>query len=209
MKINILSGFFLLLVMSILLVSCGPGDEGYDFTPKPKGYMRIDFPEKKYRLYDSVCPYSFETPVYSVVEYDKDRNSMPCWINVKYPQFRAQLHVSYLQISQHNNLDTLLQTSHQLAITHEVKASGMDEEVVLRDSAKVYGLIYNIAGNTASNVQFYLTDSTHHFFRGALYFDVAPNIDSTKIVVDFLEQDIMHMIRTFRWKEVGKGSAKE
>jgi gliding motility-associated lipoprotein GldD len=191
----------------MLLTACG--DEEEFPTPKPKGFMRIDFPEKKYKLYDSICPYSFETPVYSEVVSDRDPHSMPCWINVKYPQFKAQLHVSYLPITKQNNLDTMMQTSHQLAVTHQVKASGMDQDPVLRDSARVFGLVYDIKGNTASNIQFYLTDSTHHFFRGALYFDAAPNIDSTKIIVDFLKQDIMHMIETFRWKDAGKISVKK
>jgi gliding motility-associated lipoprotein GldD len=124
----------------------------------------------------------------------------PCWINVNFPKYNAQLHLSYKEIT--NNLDTILNESRELAIKHQVKATGLDETVIIRDSAKVYGLVYDISGNTASNVQFYLTDSTKHYMRGALYFNAVPNIDSMKIVVDFLRKDIIHMIQTFKWKGV-------
>ena len=194
------SAILLLPALFLLMLSaCGEDPDDVVYSPKPKAYFRIDFPEKKYVTYDSVCPFTFETPVYSRVEKDADPNSQPCWINVKYPQFNAQLHVSYAPVS--NDLNNYIETSRELAIKHQIKASGLDEQVIIRDSAKVYGLLYDIAGNTASSVQFYVTDSTNHFLRGSLYFNVAPNIDSTKIVVDFLKKDILHMIQTFKWKQ--------
>ncbi len=182
----------------VLLMACGD-DEDDVFTPKPRAYYRIDFPQKKYVTYDSVCPFTFETPVYSKVEKDQDPNSKPCWINIKYPQFKAQLHVSYALLN--NDLNTYIETSRELAIKHQIKASGLDQQVIIRDSAKVYGLFYDIAGNTASSMQFYVTDSTNHFLRGSLYFNVAPNIDSMQIVVDYLKTDVLHMIQTFKWKD--------
>src|ERR1700741_3162871 len=196
MKLNLFLklSFFLPL---LFLIACGD-DEDDTYTPKPRAYYRIDFPEKKYVTYDSTCPFTFETPVYSVVEKDMDANAKPCWINVKYPQFRAQLHVSYALLN--NDLNTYIESSRELAIKHQIKASGLDQQVIIRDSAKVYGLFYDIAGNTASSMQFYITDSTHHFLRGSLYFNVAPNIDSMKIVVDFLKTYVLHMIQTFKWK---------
>lgn len=197
--------WFSLLVFSFLLFSCGEEDEIY--TPKPKGYMRITFPEKKYQLYDSICPFSFDVPAYGIVEDDKDPGSQPCWLNIDYKPFNAQLHISYVPLNDNGNLEKLLENSRDLAVKHQIKASGMDQQVILRDSAKVYGLLYDIAGNTASSVQFYLTDSSKHFFRGSLYFNVAPNIDSTKIVVDFLKEDILHMIQSFKWKDYERISA--
>lgn len=175
-------------------------DDDAVFAPKPRGYCRIDFPKKAYKLYDSVCPYTFEIPVYSFIDHDRHMGAEPCWLNVNFPQFRAKLHLSYKEVN--NNLDTYLTDSRDFAIKHQVKATGLDESPIIRDSAKVYGLVYDISGNTASSIQFYVTDSTRHFMRGALYFDAVPNIDSTKIVVDFLRQDILHMIKTFRWKAV-------
>ena len=191
--------FALLIISSFVFISCDDDDDEV-FTPKPKGYFRVDFPEKKYQLYDSTCPYSFEIPAYSFIDRDKHKGADPCWINVNFPKFNAQLHLSYKEI--HNNLDTFLIDSRDLAIKHQVKATGLDETVIVRDSAHVYGLVYDISGNTASNVQFYLTDSTNHFMRGALYFNAVPNIDSLKIVVDFLRQDIVHLIKTFKWKGI-------
>jgi len=192
---------FIILIISIspfIFTNCGDDDEE-TFIPKPKGFYRIDFPEKKYRLYDSVCPYKFEIPVYSFINQDKHLGAEPCWLNVNYPKFNAQLHLSYKEVN--NNLKTYLDDSRDFAIKHQIKATGLDETVIIRDSSKVYGLVYDISGNTASNVQFYLTDSSKHFLRGALYFNSIPNVDSLKIVVDFLRKDIIQMIKTFEWKD--------
>jgi gliding motility-associated lipoprotein GldD len=179
-----------------MLISCNEDDE--IFVPKPKGYFRMDFPKKKYRLYDSLCPYSFEIPAYSFINRDKHFGSEFCWININFPQYNAQIHLSYKEIN--NNLDTLFSQSRDFVVKHQVKSTGIDETVIIRDTAKVYGLVYDISGNAASNLQFYLTDSTHHFMRGALYFNTVPNIDSLKIVVDYLRADVLQMIKTFKWK---------
>jgi gliding motility-associated lipoprotein GldD len=182
-----------------LLSSCGDDEDDEVYIPKPKGYPRIYFQEKTYKLYDSICPYTFEIPSYSFIDNDKHLGADPCWININFPKYNAKIHLSYKIIT--NNLDTVLEQSREFAVKHQVKSTGIDETVIIRDSAKVYGLVYDISGNTASNVQFYLTDSTHHFMRGALYFDAVPNIDSLKVVVDYLRKDIVHMIQTFKWKD--------
>lgn len=193
-------------VFIITFSSCGD-DEDEVFIPKPKGFPRIDFPEKAYRMYDSLCPYSFEIPTYAFINNDRHKGADPCWINVNFPKYNAQIHLSYKTVT--NNLDTFLNDSRDFAIKHQIKATGLDETIIVRDSSQVYGLVYDISGNTASNIQFYLTDSTHHFMRGALYFNVEPNIDSLKIVVDYLRKDIVHMIQTFEWKGIEKKIAKK
>jgi gliding motility-associated lipoprotein GldD len=201
---------FKLLIVSISIVafsSCGNNEDDEVFIPKPKGYPRVDFPEKTYRLYDSICPYSFEIPTYARISNDKHKGADPCWINVDFPKYNAQIHLSYKIIT--NNLDTILNQSRDFVVKHQVKSTGIDETIIIKDSAQVYGLVYDISGNTASNVQFYLTDSIHHFMRGALYFNAVPNIDSEKVVVDFLRKDIIHMIQTFQWKGLEKKKVKK
>lgn len=196
MCMNNLSLLFSAALLSGMLFS---GCEDDDILPKPRGYFRIDLPEKNYTRWDSSCPYSFEKPGYCAILPDKDANSQSCWINLEYARFGGTLHLSYKPV--HNDLDTFLLQSRQMAIQHQVKANAMRESPVVNDSAKVYGLIYEFGGNTASSLQFYLTDSTNHFVRGALYFWARPNADSLAPVLGFITEDIYKMVESFRWKK--------
>lgn len=184
-------------VTSLIFFSCDP--EEPITTPKPRGYFRIDFPKHKYILYDSLCPFVFETPKYSWVLKDVNPKAEPCWLNIFYPRFGAIMHMSYKVVD--GNIKQYLLDSDQFARNHTVKANGMTENIIAKDSAKVYGLMYEIGGNAATNLQFYVTDSVHHFMRGSLYFNVRPNIDSIQPVINFLKEDLIHMLQTFRWKD--------
>ncbi len=186
------------LIFTLFVVpSCDEDDEVY--SPKPRGYFRIKMPEKKYRTYNGNCPFSFEIPEYSIINPDKHNLAEPCWLNLDFPQFKATIHLSYKKIEK--NLEAYLEDSRGFAIKHQIKSTGIDETVIIRDSAKVYGLLYDIAGNTASSVQFYITDSTRHFLRGALYFNAAPNADSLKIVIDYIREDILKLLKTTQWRD--------
>jgi gliding motility-associated lipoprotein GldD len=189
----------LMAILPLLAGMAGCDEEEPVYSPKPRGYMRISFPEKKYRLYDSVCPYRFEIPVYARMQPDVHQGAEPCWMNLEFPAFRATVHLSYKPVK--GNLDRYVEDSHDFANRHQIKATGVDETVVVRDSARVYGLLFDIEGNTASSLQFYITDSTSHFLRGALYFNSVPNADSMKVVVDFLRDDVLRLIRTAGWKQ--------
>ena len=182
------------------LLSCGNDDDIP--VPKPYAYFRIDLPEKKYSVFsDSSCPFEFEYPSnYSIVLPDSTNNAEPCWKNIVYPQFMAELNLSYKHIENGTHLEKYLDDSWSLATKHQVKASGMAETSIKRDSAKVFGLLFEIEGNAACNLQFYVTDSTQHFMRGALYFFAHPNHDSLSPVIDFLKKDVERMITTLKWK---------
>lgn len=187
--------FFLLLCAMVGLVSCDQ-----DYTPKPLGYMRIALPEKEYKLIETGCPYSFETATYSVFSPDTRPESDSCWFNIEYPQFKAQLYFSYEPV--HGNLAGYLEDSRELTNKHISKASGIEETLIIKEDTHVYGMLYTVEGSrAASPFQFYLTDSTDHFLRGALYFNVSPNNDSLAPVIDFLKEDILHLIETLHWKE--------
>ena len=188
----------LLLASCLSLSSCGPDDDDETIAPKPRAYFRLSLPEKKYVKYDSTCPFTFEMPVYAKMGKDDNSGAEPCWLNLNFPSLNGTLHLSYKEVN--GNINAYLEDTYTLASKHTVKASGIEEQVIIRDSSKVYGLIYNIGGNAASSVQFFLTDSTNHFLRGALYFNSVPNTDSIKPVVDFVRKDILHMIGTFEWK---------
>jgi len=177
----------------LLAISCKK-----DYIPKPRGFFRIDFPEKAYKKMDSTAlPYRFEIPVYSKLVPDKERLAEPFWVNLLIPKNKAEINLSYKRVD--NNLMKLIEDARTMAYKHSIKADAINERVFINPEKKVYGIIYLIEGNSASPLQFYLTDSTRHFLRGALYIREVPNIDSIRPVINFLTPDIIHLIETTEW----------
>ncbi len=167
--------------------------------PKPHGYFRIDLPQKNYRLFDSACHYTFEYPFYSKITADTDLNSEPCWINISYPEYNANIHISYKQVN--GNLEEMIEDAHVLVYKHTIKADAINEDFYQNEENRVYGILYDIRGDAASSVQFWLTDSTYHYLRGALYFMTEPDEDSLAPVIAFIKEDIVHLIETVNWKK--------
>ncbi|MDX2444382.1 MAG: gliding motility lipoprotein GldD [Bacteroidales bacterium] len=191
---NNISKLFTATIFIVILLIAGCRDR---YTPKPRGYYRIDFPQKKYKQFKSDCPYSFEYPEYSVVKKDESTNTEPCWINIDFPRYNGSIHISYKNVT--GNLNAVLEDAHTLAYKHTVKADAINEHLINKSNDRVFGILYDIEGNAASSVQFYLTDSTDHFLRGALYFKTRVEKDSLAPVIDFFRQDIIHFIDTFEW----------
>ncbi len=169
-----------------------------NYTPKPRGYLRVEFPEKEYTLFDSACPFTFEYPVYARVLPDTDYNSEPCWINIYFPDFDGTIHISYKRVD--GNLNEYIEDSRSLAYKHTIKADAIRETVYSSPLFHVHGILYDIKGNAASSLQFYLTDSSRNFLRGSLYFNVQPDKDSLAPVIVYFREDIVHLMESFRWK---------
>jgi len=180
--------------MLLLVTAC---DENY--TPKPRGYFRIDLPEHEYRGFDSTFPYSFEYPVYAELGPDPFTPEEAYWMNIDFTEYKGRIHLSYKEVD--GNLAQYLEDSRQFVMKHIPKASAINDSLILDRDRNLYGLIYYIDGmGAASPCQFFVTDSSKHFVRGALYFDVIPNNDSLAPVIDFLKKDIEHLLATFNWK---------
>lgn len=199
MKLHFL---FPLLVMAYTacLLSCNS-----DYTAgKKKGYFNISFPEKKYQLFDRPgYPYTFEYPAYATVSKDStffDDKAGDWWVNIDVPQFAGRIYISYKSIGGSNNFDSLVRDGFKLAYKQHVDVSTGIIDSLMKTPNGVEGIYFNLGGNTATANQFFLTDSTKHFLRGALYFDATPNADSLGIVNDFLKKDLQHLINTLRWR---------
>ncbi|MBE7178738.1 MAG: gliding motility lipoprotein GldD [Mucilaginibacter polytrichastri] len=188
---------FALLFFALFAGACSGGP---DASPKPRGYFRISFPEKKYQDYKGGCPFSFRYPAYAVIAQDSNRNARPCWLNMDLPQFSGSVHLSFYPVTSKKIFNELVEDAHTFVFKHTVKATAIDEANIAYPQKKVYGIYYTINGNAASSVQFFLTDSTKHYLRGALYFNEEPRLDSIQPVLDFVKQDIDTMIHSFRWK---------
>lgn len=187
-------GFFFILV---LLLSAGCKN---DYTPKPRGYYRISLPEKSYIHYQTPCDLSFDVPNYSKLEMIRAaQNGDSCWFNLAFPRWNAKLHCTYTKV--HNNFDNLIRDSYGFAAKHEMKASALKRTQINYPDKKVYGILYDIEGDAASQIQFFMSDSTSHFFRGSLYFYNPPNPDSIAPVLQFLREDILQITQTLEWKD--------
>lgn len=191
---------FCLLCLAVMIASCSPES----FTPKPRGYARLDTPQHSYQLFDRAgFPYAFEYPVYGHISQDSDVAVMkpdnPYWLNIHFPELGGTFYLSYKPINARQSLDVLLNESHDMSFWH-VKRADYINTPVFHTPNNAHGILYDVGGNAASAYQFFATDSARHFIRGALYFNVTPNADSLKPVTDFLYRDMQHLINTLRWK---------
>jgi gliding motility-associated lipoprotein GldD len=184
------------LLLSICFFSCGEKT----YIPKPRGYFNIETPAPEYVKFDTACTYKMEVSKHAIMVPSQDSKAKgKCWFNVYYPTFDATIYLTYDPIK--NDLKNYLDDSHELVYKHVVKATAIQEAPIMDTTSRVFGVKYKIEGDAACPYQFYLTDSTHHFFRAALYFNFKPNYDSLYQVVNFIEADMDHMIQTFDWKK--------
>lgn len=192
---------YILLIFILIATITGCKEK---YTPKPRAFFRIDFPEKEYHTIANNFPYKFQIPDYSQITPDKHNVNQPFWINVEVPENRAEIHISYYNLSENKNngktqLAEFMEETRRLAYKHSIKADAIEEQIFINEEEKVYGTIYRINGNAASPFQFFLTDSTTNFLRGAFYIREVPNIDSIQPVIDFFEPDVIRLIETTTW----------
>lgn len=194
--------FILLLAILFLGVSC----EELVYTPKPRGYPKIEYPTKAYQSFQSEsCDImAFEYPKYAVIQQDslflEKQVEHPCWFDIYFPMYDSRLHCSYRAIDNNNSLEKLREDAFKMANEHNVRADYIDELPVNKPNG-VSGFVFDIEGAAASPFQFYLTDGEEHFFRGALYFNTKARPDSLAPLHDFLKEDVMELINSFEWRE--------
>ncbi len=187
----------LLLSFMLLLFACG-ADENL-ITPKERGFQRIEYPARnQQRFVLNQCNYSFEQPDYVSVVPNAYPNAEECWYNIEYLPFGATLHLSYKSIKNREELFKMLNDSRQMVFKHVNRADQIVENFI--HTKQFHGIFYELDGSTATNAQFYVTDSTHHFLRGSLYFNVKTNQDSIAPVLKYLKEDMLQLINTLKWE---------
>ena len=207
--------FSALLIITALL-ACNS-----TYTSKKKGYYKIDFPEHKYVQFSKEgFPYSFEYPAYANIiqdsTYFEGKPENDYWLNIDFPNFGGRIFLSYKIVGGHavykikqangiykdsigtNVFDKMVNDAYNLTNKNQVITTKIDDSVMHTPNG-VTGIFFTVGGNAATAKQFFLSDTTKNFIRGALYFDVTPNSDSLKPVQSFLQADIAHIINTFRW----------
>jgi gliding motility-associated lipoprotein GldD len=182
----------LCVVLILAFISCD-NDRSY---PKPKSYLRIDFPQKNYYSISDSCPFIFNIPEYSTWVKSLRKNGS-CNKTIIFPTFKAEILCDYIPIN--NDLIEISESFRKMVYEHSFKSSAIVERFWVNDSIRVYGLAYEIKGNTACNFAFTLTDSSKHFFSGQLLFQTHPNYDSLSPSIKFIKKDIEMIISSFQW----------
>jgi gliding motility-associated lipoprotein GldD len=167
--------------------------------PRPYGYFRVDLPEHIYRTIDTLnLPYRFDMPMNAQL-ISRKAEGEHFWIDLHYPKLNANIYCSYKSVN--GNVFDLLEDARKIVYKHSIRADGIGEKAFERPAKNVYGILYDLKGNTASSVQFVLTDSSRHFFRGALYFDNVPNKDSIAPMAEYIRQDVIRIMESLEWKK--------
>ena len=185
----------LFTIVLLLCISCSKVS-----TPKPYGYYRISVPDTSYMDFAAMYPtypYTFDLSRNARVQ---PRNDEPYWINIYYPSLDATIHCSYKPVR--NNLRALTNDALDFVYRNASFANAIPEQDYTHPEANVYGVLFDLEGNTASSCQFFVTDSTHHFFRASVYCNCPPNADSLAPVYNYLRTDVIRMVETFEWKTV-------
>ena len=181
----------------------GIGSCQSDYLPKPKGYNRIDLPEPAYNQLAMELPYTFEHSQYASIEPDSFSLDEKDWINLNYRGFEAKVHLTYKPIDgNRENLKAYLSDAMSLTSKHQIKAYGIDE-LLVRTPEGYTGLVAELVGDVPTQFQFFVTDSTQHFLRGALYFNTAVKNDSLAPIIEYIKSDIIHLINTLEFGEKG------
>jgi gliding motility-associated lipoprotein GldD len=187
---------YIAALVLLVLVGCEQ-----DPVPKPRGYFRIDLPEQRYARWSDPASFSAELPAYArMVEQRSESDAR--WYDLRFPGQRATVHLTWTAVN--GSLGALIEDAHAFKGKHEMKAARIGRDRVLRDSVRVYGTLFDVDGDVASPLVFYLTDSTRHFLYGALYFDSRPNADSLAPVTQRIREDVRHLAGTLEW-----GSGKQ
>lgn len=192
----------LLILIAASTFACG-GDKTY--TPKPKMYPRVMYPTKVFEdKKPSHCNFTFRAPSYANIVKDQyfyeDDIVDDCWFDIEVPELKASIHCSYYPLQSRAQLDELVADAFEVTNKHTIKANYIEEGLISNPEKDVHGLLFLVDGPVATPLQFYLTDSTNHFFRASLYFDSHVNPDSTAPIVTFLKQDIDTLINSWEWQ---------
>ena len=170
-----------------------------DYTPKPLGYNRLTLPTPSYKSLPDSLPYRFEYSEHAMLLDDTSTISEKFWIEIYYPEMKANVHITYKPIRSAKLLKEFLDDSYTLTAKHQIKASAINEVITTTPSGKT-AVIVELEGEVPSQFQFTLTDSSKNFLRGALYFNTKVANDSLAPAIEYMKKDIMHMINTLEWK---------
>ena len=181
--------------MSLVLLAVGLYSCESNWLPKPPGYNRIELPRHEYQRLEQGYPYQLDFSTHSRVEADSFNLGEKEWINLNYKEFGAKVHLTYKKIDQSTDFKTLSNDAFNLTAKHQIKAYGIEEAILLTPNGYV-AVVAELSGEVPTQFQFFVTDSTSNFLRGAVYFNSALKNDSLAPIIEYIKLDMAHLINS-------------
>jgi gliding motility-associated lipoprotein GldD len=183
------------LILSLAFCACEK-----NWLPKPPGYNRIQLPKHSYVHLENDHPYQLEYSKHSRVEPDSFNLDEKAWININYKDFGAKVHLTYKKIDSPADFRTLSNDAFKLTAKHQIKAYGIEEGILITPNG-YSAVVAELTGEVPTQFQFFVTDSTKHFLRGALYFNTAMKNDSLAPVIEYIKIDMTHLMNSVKFKD--------
>ncbi len=177
------------LILFITLISCFENN-----LPKPKAYLNLEYSSPQYHEVLNSCGFKYQINKEAILENHEEE----CWDNIKYPKMKATIYLSYFKVD--NNINSLIDDAYQMPMKHVNRAIEIPEKIYFDQKNKIFGSLFRVEGNTASQLQFFLTDSIRNFLVGSLYFYSKPNYDSLMPAARYIEDDMLHLMETLKWE---------
>lgn len=188
----------LLLILILVAFGCG---KKVDFIPKAKGYPRIDLPKHSYSAIQEKHPFIFEMANEAVLLKDTYAKAGDHWVIIKYPKLNATIQLTYYPLNNDlKKLQGIVNDAYKLTSKHQIRAYSIDEKIYTAPNG-TRATVLNITGNVPSQMQFFTTDTTKNYLRGAIYLQTATDNDSLAPVIDYLKTDCLHLINTLKWRK--------
>jgi gliding motility-associated lipoprotein GldD len=188
----------IIILISICLVSCGGNDKYKVTVPQSKKYPEPKLPAHKYKAYQSNCGYHFKSPeIFTIKDVKDDKGNLTCHKDIDLGALNGIIHFSYIPMVE--KLSTYVNYANDKVDEHKIKAIAIKDQQIIKPESKVFGTFFELQGDVAAPFQFYLTDSTHHFVSGVVYFNCRPNYDSLKPSIEYLKKDLLEIVNSFEW----------
>lgn len=192
-----ITGFFLMGVCALLLGSCGEDLP----NPKPPTYLRLDIPSSaKLIEVQTECGPKFQMSELFKIEKSSKMENGACSFDIDLGKLNGKIYCFYYQMKANDTLSKFINFANDKVDDHKLKATAINDEKILRPDSRVFGTFFELQGDVATNFQFYLTDSSKHFFRAELLLNARPNYDSLKPTLDYIKKDLSKMYNSFQWQ---------
>lgn len=193
MNKNKLMQWALMVPVLLWLAACG---RDVVTMPKPKGYPRIDLPMHSYQPFETAsCPFTFELPSFS--RNDTVRTDS-CWMSFYMNGLDCRWHVTYRHIpSSGKTRRQHFEEYHNLVYKHIQKSTRITETPIHTPVGD--GMMYELYGTIGVPAQF-IFGNDEHLVMTSFYFPTAVDGDSLSPLINFVKDDMRHLVETLTWK---------